>query len=99
MGRPRPTPATRRTSATPQPRLGGLLSLLGDVLVGQDLAQPGMLVVHVLPLPPAQPACSSGHGRPWSSQASSEWRCGVSPESGTFHRPTSPASTSLGAGS
>jgi hypothetical protein len=47
MGRPRPTPAPRRASAEPQPRLGGLLSLLGDVLVGQDLAQPGMLVVHV----------------------------------------------------
>jgi hypothetical protein len=46
-GRPGPTPATRRASATPQPRLGGLLSPLGDVLVGQDLAQPGMLVVHV----------------------------------------------------
>jgi hypothetical protein len=27
--------------------MGGLLSPLGDVLLGQDLAQPGMLVVHV----------------------------------------------------
>jgi hypothetical protein len=31
----------------PQPRMGGLLSPLGDALLGQDLAQPGMLVVHV----------------------------------------------------
>jgi hypothetical protein len=46
MGRPRPTPAVWWMSATRKPCLGGLLSPLGDVLVGQDLAQPGMLVVH-----------------------------------------------------
>jgi hypothetical protein len=26
--------------------MGGLLAPFGDVLLGQDLAQPGMLVVH-----------------------------------------------------
>jgi hypothetical protein len=36
--------------------MGGLLSPLGDVLVGQDLAQPGMLVVHV-PFPSGSSAC------------------------------------------
>jgi len=39
--------------------MGSLLSSLGDALVGQDLAQPGMLVVHVPSLPAAQPACFS----------------------------------------
>jgi len=53
-GHPRPTPATWRASATPQPRMVGLLSPLCDVLLGQDLAQPGMLVVHV-----SFPSCSS----------------------------------------
>src|SRR5215217_5731191 len=43
--RPPPSPA-RRASATRQPRIGGLLPPLGDALLGQDLAQPGMLVVH-----------------------------------------------------
>jgi hypothetical protein len=37
-GRPRPTPTPRQASATRKPCLGGLLSPLGDVLVGQDLA-------------------------------------------------------------
>jgi hypothetical protein len=73
-GRPGATPATRRAGAEPQPRLGGLLSPLGDVLVGQDLAQPGMLVVHVLPFPVARPVCSSDLVEDWSSLASSEWR-------------------------
>jgi hypothetical protein len=55
--------------------MGSLLSPLGDVLVGQHLAQPGMLVVHEsFPFPAAPPACSSDHGRPWSSLTSSEWR-------------------------
>jgi DNA-binding CsgD family transcriptional regulator/tetratricopeptide (TPR) repeat protein len=40
-----PTP-TRGASATHQPRLGGVLVVFGDALVGQRLAQPGMLVVH-----------------------------------------------------
>jgi hypothetical protein len=44
-GRPRPA-ATRRTSATPQPGMSGLLPPFGDALLGQHLAQPGMLVVH-----------------------------------------------------
>jgi hypothetical protein len=39
--------------------MGGLLVPFGDALVGQDLAQPGMLVVHVPSLPAAQPACFS----------------------------------------
>jgi hypothetical protein len=47
MGRSRPTPTTRRATAIPQPRMGGLLSLFGDALLSQYLAQPGMLVVHV----------------------------------------------------
>jgi hypothetical protein len=33
--------------------MGGLLSPLGDVLLGQDLAQPGMLVIHI-PFPSLQ---------------------------------------------
>jgi hypothetical protein len=37
-GRPRPTPTTRRASGPRQLGMGGLLSPLGDVLVGQDLA-------------------------------------------------------------
>src|SRR5215217_1057715 len=32
-----------------------------------------------VPLPAAPPACSSGHGRPWSSLASSGWRRSVHP--------------------
>jgi hypothetical protein len=44
--------------------MGGLLSLFGDALLSQYLAQPGMLVVHV-----CFPFCSSvwlscGNGRP-----------------------------------
>jgi hypothetical protein len=39
--------------------MGGLLSPFGDALLSQCLAQPGMLVVHVLSLPAAQPACFS----------------------------------------
>jgi hypothetical protein len=42
---PPPSPA-RRASATHQSRLGGLLVAFGDALLGQGLAQPGMLVVH-----------------------------------------------------
>src|SRR5215216_2871376 len=57
----RPPPsAARRASASHQSRMGGLLVPLGDALLGQDLAQPGMLVVHILPLPASPPACSSG---------------------------------------
>ena len=33
--------------AAPQPGMGGLLPPFGDALLGQHLAQPGMLVVHV----------------------------------------------------
>jgi hypothetical protein len=36
--------------------MGGLLSPLGDALVGQYLAQPGMLVVHG-PFPFLRSAC------------------------------------------
>src|SRR5512132_4388067 len=46
-GCPRPTPSTGRASGTPQPCVSGLLPSLGDALLGQDLAEPGMLVVHV----------------------------------------------------
>jgi tetratricopeptide (TPR) repeat protein len=41
-----PSAPTRRASVTYQPPLGGLLVAFGDALVGQRLAQPGMLVVH-----------------------------------------------------
>ena len=41
-----PPAPTRRASVSYQPRLGGLLVAFGDALVGQCLAQPGMLVVH-----------------------------------------------------
>jgi hypothetical protein len=35
--------------------MGGLLLPFGNALLGQDLAQPGMLVIHVCPsLPAAQ---------------------------------------------
>jgi DNA-binding CsgD family transcriptional regulator/tetratricopeptide (TPR) repeat protein len=44
-GRPPPS-AARRASATRQSCMGGLLSPLGDALLSQDLAEPGMLVVH-----------------------------------------------------
>jgi hypothetical protein len=56
IGRPRPTPAVWWASATRKPCLGGLLSPLGDVLFGQCLAQPGMLVVHVS-FPSSSSAC------------------------------------------
>jgi hypothetical protein len=55
-GRPRPATAVWWASATDQSCMGGLLVPLGDALVGQRLAQPGMLVVHVPSLPAAQPA-------------------------------------------
>jgi hypothetical protein len=41
-----PPAPTRRASVTYQPRMVGLLVAFGDALVGQRLAQPGMLVVH-----------------------------------------------------
>jgi hypothetical protein len=53
--------------------MGGLCSSFGDVLVGQDLAQPGMLVVHVPSLPAAQ-LLPSDLVEDWLSLASSEWR-------------------------
>jgi hypothetical protein len=43
--RPPPSPA-RRVSTTREPRMGGLLVPLDYALLGQDLDQPGMLVVH-----------------------------------------------------
>jgi hypothetical protein len=54
-------PAARPTSNVGQPSLGSLLLSFGDALGGQQLAQPGMLVVHIpsLPFPAAQRACSS----------------------------------------
>jgi hypothetical protein len=42
---PPPAPA-RRASATHQPGMVSLLMPFGDALLGQGLAQPGMLVVH-----------------------------------------------------
>jgi hypothetical protein len=49
-GQPLPASAARPASAMGEPGLGGLLVSFGDALGGQLLAQPGMLVVHVLPL-------------------------------------------------
>src|SRR5512132_3325508 len=47
-GRPPGAAATRRPSASEQSRMGGLLVSFSDALAGQRLAQPGMLVVHLL---------------------------------------------------
>src|SRR5215218_6387455 len=52
--RPGPAPAARWASTRHQSCVGGLLVPLGDALLGQRLAQPGMLVVHV-----SFPSCSS----------------------------------------
>src|SRR5215218_3564859 len=43
----RPPLAARRAGATRQPCMGGLLSPFGDALLGQRLAEVGMLVVHL----------------------------------------------------
>jgi hypothetical protein len=37
----------RWATATRKPRMGGLFPPFADALLGQHLAQPGMLVVHV----------------------------------------------------
>jgi hypothetical protein len=49
-GEPPPAPVARSAGALGEPSLGGLVLSFGDVLGGQLLAQPGMLVVHVLHL-------------------------------------------------
>jgi hypothetical protein len=70
---------------------------LGDALLGQDLAEPGMLVVHV-PFPsfPAAPPASPGDmDEAGLSLASSEWRQAGRPESGTFPTPALARSLSL----
>jgi hypothetical protein len=54
-----PAPAARWASAAGKPCLDRLLSPFGDALVGQRLAQLGMLVAHVSSLPAAQLACSN----------------------------------------
>ena len=46
---PPPAPVARPAGPMGEPGLGGLLLSFGDALDGQLLAQPGMLVVHVLP--------------------------------------------------
>jgi hypothetical protein len=56
---PLPVSAARLTGALRQPGLGGLLLSLGEALGGEQLAQPGVLVVHLPPLPAAQRPCSS----------------------------------------
>jgi hypothetical protein len=45
-----PAPVAARPSAMGEPGLGGLLVSFADALGGQRLAQPGMLVLHVIPL-------------------------------------------------
>jgi hypothetical protein len=72
MDHPPPAPAARWASATRKPCLGGLLSPFGDALVGQHLAQPGMLVVHVPSLPAAQPSL-------FQRQVSGRQGCGTDP--------------------
>jgi hypothetical protein len=49
-GEPPPAPVARSAGALGEPSLGGLVLSFGDVLGGQLLARPGMLVVHVLHL-------------------------------------------------
>jgi hypothetical protein len=51
---PPTVPTTRRASATREPRMAGLLVSSCDALLSQDLAQPGMLVVHE-----SLPSCAS----------------------------------------
>src|SRR5829696_4845996 len=93
----RPPPsAARRASASHQPRMGGLLPPLGDALLGQDLAQPGMLVIHVV-LPFLQLSCFPGNQH-WLPLASSGWSCGGPPESGMCLTPALGCSPSLVAG-
>jgi hypothetical protein len=72
----------------------GPLPPSGDALLGQDLAQPGVLVVHVS-FPSCISACLFSGRSSGSSLASSGWRCGVGPESGTFHTPALARSLSL----
>jgi hypothetical protein len=70
-GHPCPAPAAGWASATHQSRMGGLLSPFGDALLGQRLAQPGMLVVHVSSPSSAcqQPVLRTGSG--WAGGSSS----------------------------
>jgi hypothetical protein len=58
-GGPLPASSARSTGAVGQPGLGGLLLSFGDALGGEQLAQPGVLVVHIRFLPAAQRPCSS----------------------------------------
>jgi len=73
--------------------MGGLLLPLGDALLGQDLAQPGMLVVHG-PFLPAAPLLPPGDTH-WLPLASSGWSCGVPSESGMCLTPALGCSPSL----
>jgi hypothetical protein len=96
-GRQRPAPAARRASATHQPRMGGLPVPLGHALLGQHLAQPGMLAGHA-----SFPSCVSAGffqqpGRGLVVAASSGWSCGVHPESGRRHTRALCGSPSLAA--
>src|SRR5215211_7197535 len=71
-----PSAPTRRAGVTYQPRMVGLLVAFGDALVGQRLAQPGMLVVHEShPFPQLSRMIVAGSG--WAGRAPSE--------SGTCH--------------
>jgi hypothetical protein len=95
--RPRPASAAQWSSAACQPRMDGLLPAFGDALLGQDLAQLGMLVVHV-----SFPSCVSASFSgdlvdDWSLLTGSEWRRGVGPESGTVPTSALAGSPSLGA--
>jgi hypothetical protein len=55
---PLPVSAARLTGAVGQPGLGGLLLSFGEALGGEQLAQAGVLVVHIPSLPAAQRPCS-----------------------------------------
>ena len=46
---PCPAATAARASTMHQQRIGGLLMALGDALLGQHVAQPRMLITHVIP--------------------------------------------------
>jgi hypothetical protein len=79
----------RRASITCQPRLVGLLVPFGDALLGEHLAQPGMLVMH---------GPSPFLGSAALVVAGSGWSWGVPPESGTCHMSALVGALSLGTG-
>jgi hypothetical protein len=67
--------------------MGGLLSPFGKALLGQRLAQPGMLVVHVA-YPFLQLSCfPSDLVESWCRWPAQDGAAAWAPESGTCHTP------------